>query len=421
MLGYDIITDRINHRPTKLQSYATEIIPDENEFSEQKIEELAEFRKLNANLCFSTSEYCANLENASIAHNQNTATSLLNNSASENRRPMDNNDNERVIKVSRSVQEAHRRINDFCEHARVAGKFNEPDPANLADPRVVDYTVNERLFPVPVDNNYAFDYKSLAYSRSKPSQKPFNDDTTDIHPSSTTSSPMLLNIHPKLSSTLENIEHSNSTRTSTKNSSKNTSPQKSSLKKTQMSSSDTTTRYIRLNFPRHRIDPDHCSVVRNTKPKILARTKLDEPCSLSLLSNSKNSVKFCGQSFQKYKPKSNAPKNKQELDISHSKRENVYSKMRKVQSEAERVLEQSNQEIALRTENYNKKFADAREWLDRYRKDKEQAGQVAQVYQNDSFNEFSPEYKNRIFHASFPSNKVKHKTDSSYSADSIFD
>ena len=57
-------------------------------------------------------------------------------------------------KVSRSVQEAHRRINDFCEHARVAGKFNEPDPANLADPRVVDYTVNERLFPVPVDNNY---------------------------------------------------------------------------------------------------------------------------------------------------------------------------------------------------------------------------------------------------------------------------
>ena len=95
--------------------------------------------------------------------------------------------------------------------------------------------------------------------------------------------------------------------------------------------------------------------------------------------------------------------------------------MRKVQSEAERVLEQSNQEIALRTENYNKKFADAREWLDRYRKDKEQAGQVAQVYQNDSFNEFSPEYKNRIFHASFPSNKVKHKTDSSYSADSIFD
>lgn len=97
MLGYDIITDRINHRPTKLQSYATEIIPDENEFSEQKIEELAEFRKLNANLCFSTSEYCANLENASIAHNQNTATSLLNNSASENRRPMDNNDNERVM------------------------------------------------------------------------------------------------------------------------------------------------------------------------------------------------------------------------------------------------------------------------------------------------------------------------------------
>ena len=188
-----------------------------------------------------------------------------------------------------------------------------------------------------------------------------------------------------------------------------------------MSSSDTTTRYIRLNFPRHRIDPDHCSVVRNTKPKILARTKLDEPCSLSLLSNSKNSVKFCGQSFQKYKPKSNAPKNKQELDISHSKRENVYSKMRKVQSEAERVLEQSNQEIALRTENYNKKFVDAREWLDRYRKDKEQAGQVAQVYQNDSFNEFSPEYKNRIFHANFPSNKVKHKTDSSYSADSIFD
>merc|ERR1712173_63569 len=102
-------------------------------------------------------------------------------------------------------------------------------------------------------------------------------------------------------------------------------------------------------------------------------------------------------------PKSHAPKNKQELDISHSKRENVYSRMRKVQSEAERVLEQSNQELALRSERYNEKFEAAREWLDRYRRDKEKGGNkgLAEVYQNDSFNEYSPEYKNRIFHASF--------------------
>ena len=96
MLGYDIITDRIEHKPTKLQSYATEIIPD-TEFSDQQIEELAEFRKTNANLCFSPSEYCANLENASIARNQNQSsketatTSLFNNSAIENK------DEERVM------------------------------------------------------------------------------------------------------------------------------------------------------------------------------------------------------------------------------------------------------------------------------------------------------------------------------------
>ena len=99
MLGYDIITDRIEHKPTKLQSYATEIIPD-TEFSDEQIEELAEFRKLNANLCFSPSEYCANLENASIARNQNQqskATSLLNNSASENKPENEGKDNERVM------------------------------------------------------------------------------------------------------------------------------------------------------------------------------------------------------------------------------------------------------------------------------------------------------------------------------------
>ena len=107
MLGYDIISDQIEHKPTKLKSYATEIIP-ESEFTDDKIEELAEFRKQNANLCFSPSEYCANLENASIAKHQNNATSLLNNSTTKSQPKID------PLNNNRGMERACKQLKNPC-------------------------------------------------------------------------------------------------------------------------------------------------------------------------------------------------------------------------------------------------------------------------------------------------------------------
>lgn len=210
--------------------------------------------------------------------------------------------------------------------------LNPPNPKNLSDPRIIDYTVNERLFPEPV---LGYNFGDLYANRKE------IDDHFKVSNQINANAQVNQNLHPD-------------------------SPKKVS----QYAAKDTDTKYIRLNFPRHRINHESCSVVRNNKPSILIRNQADLACSYSLLANSNNSVKNAGANFKIFKPKNFAPKNKNALDLNAAFRENVYTKMNNVNLEADKLIQALNDsEYALREKNFYQKSIDAKEWIDRSRHD----------------------------------------------------
>ena len=212
--------------------------------------------------------------------------------------------------------------------------LNPPNPKNLSDPRIIDYTVNERLFPEPV-----LGYNGFSLDENSGMNR--NEFVEHFGTPNEVNSPKLAK-----------------------------KGQKGTMGCSQYASPNIDTKYIRLNFPRHRINHESCSVVRNNKPEILIRTEKDLACSYSLLANSKNSVKNAGTGFKIFKSKNFAPRNKNTLDLTSAFRENVYSKMRNVNEEADELIRQLNDsELALREKNFYKKSVEAMDWINRSRHD----------------------------------------------------
>lgn len=286
-IGYDKITSPVNINK----------IHDKSDITNDILQDIVKFRRKHSQDCYSrprsTSNFCFSPEKL----DRPLSSSLINNSADS----------------------ANDKWAELSEKITKMGKNNstQPDPHDLTDKRVLDYTVNERLFPVRV-----FQHSPLKIS----------------------------SIHDSLNEFTET---------------KDAQLDEKSPKK-----------YIRLNFPRHRINHNSCSVVRNNKPGILIRTEKDAECSLSLLANSNKSVKNAGVAFDPFTTRSKAPKNKQLLDIHSAERKNVYHRIKDAQKFAknewikEKNLDASLGEgYALKDDHYFEKFQPAREWLSRTEND----------------------------------------------------
>ena len=252
----------------------------------------------------------------------------------------------RQTRASKSRYEDNKLDESMKYSTKSVDFLNPPNPRNLCDPRIIDYTVSERLFPEPVYTNRTDmetldeHYKTNNKVNGIQQEDPDNKDLSSLSPK----------------------------------------------KKSQYSSSNNDIKYIRLNFPRHRINHEHCSVVRNAKPQILIRNEADLACSYSLLANSNNNVKNGGAGFKIFKPKHFAPKNRQTIDLKSAFRENAYTKIRKINKEAEtaeRVYEALNSsDLALKERNFYQRSKDAQEWINRSRLENEQEIQEAkQGYQ----------------------------------------
>lgn len=285
-IGYDKIVSPVNINKSFNKNMSTE-----NDI----LKDIVEFRKTNSQDCYSR---------------PNSISNFCFSPSKLDTRPLSSS----LIEDDKA-SESWAQLSDKIK--KITGKkdTSQPDPHDLTDKRVLDYTVNERLFPVRVLPNSPLKIQSI--------QNSFNE-FTEIKDSSTQ----------------------------------------------QYSGNDK--KYIRLNFPRNRINHNSCSVVRNNKPGILIRTEKDNECSLSLLANSNKSVKHAGVCFDPYQAKSKAPKNKKLLDIYSSERKNVYHHIKDAQNFAKSEwLASKNLDIslgegyALKDDKYFDKFIPAREWVSR--------------------------------------------------------